>query len=603
MKSWHRVAQDFEGERGTSRRSFLGGSLLGGSLAALGTGGWLRAGAAEQILPIRFTDIEIGGDVAERARQNFDRLETEYFQPAQVFQREVKHDWPGDTPGRLVLGLALLSQATHREAQYLDETLRLYPAKMNEQGYFGHLHNNDAIDEQQFSGHGWVLRGLCECYLWRKDERVLDMIQRIVKNLALPTRGFHKNYPIDPNLRKKTGAYAGTISGRIGNWSVSSDIGCDFIFLDGITQAYQLLQTRELKDLCQEMLSRFLEVDLAGIKVQTHSTLTTLRALLRYWEMTREPGLLEAVEQRYLLYRTEAMTENYENYNWFGRPEWTEPCAVVDSFMVATQLWQHTGKPGYLEDAHHIYFNGLTAGQRANGGFGANTCSGAHDPFLAISVYEAYWCCTMRGAEGLSRAVESAYYTTPSTLFVPFYWDSKANLQLADGVVTLGQTTGYPYAGSVAFDVLNSSLRGDVELRLVAPSWTSGHELRRNGEAVPCTHTEGFLSCQVPLAAGDKLALRFTQKTGSEPTFNRHSIPGCHTFRSGPLILGYELPTRGSEGPAKLALKGNAELIAAGPGVYRVKGADVQLARINDLNHRVIGPKDLCRRQILFQDA
>lgn len=590
MKSWRQAAQNSASGYGTSRRAFVGGGL-----AALATGGLLRAGTnAEQLVPIRFADIEIGGDVSERARQNFDRLETEYFQPAQLFERSATDQWPGDTPGRLLLGVVLDAQATHREARYLDETLRIYPAKMNEQGYFGHLHSNDAIDEQQFSGHGWVLRALCECYLWRKEDRVLDMIQRIVKNLALPTRGFHKNYPIDPKIRQHAGAYAGTIAGRIGNWSVSSDIGCDFIFLDGITQAYQILRTPELKELCQEMVSRFLEIDLAGIKAQTHSSLSTLRAVLRHWELTREPGLLEAVEQRYRLYRTEAMTENYENYNWFGRPEWTEPCAVVDSFMVATQLWQHTGKPGYLEDAHQIYFNGLTAGQRANGGFGPNTCSGAHDPFLAISVYEAYWCCTMRGAEGLSRAVEYAYYTTPAAICVPFYWDSKAKLQLADGAVTLAQTTGYPYAGSVAFDVLSSSLRGDVDLRLAAPAWTSGHQLRRNGEHVPCTLEAGLLSCRVQLSAGDKLALSFNQRTGSEPTFNLHSISGYHSFRSGPLVLGYE-------GPTQVALKRDAKLIAAGPGVCRVKRGGARLSRINDLNHREIGPKDICRRQVLFQ--
>jgi hypothetical protein len=545
---------------------------------------------------MRFADIEIGGDLSERARQNFDRLETEYFQPAQLFARETKSDWPGDSAGRLLLGVTLLTQATHREARYLDQTLRVYPAKMNQQGYFGHLHSNDSIDEQQFSGHGWVLRGLCECYLWRKDDRVLEMIQRIVKNLALPTRGFHRNYPIDPNLRPHQGALAGVMAGRIGNWSVSSDIGCDFIFLDGITQAYQLLRTSELKELCQEMVNRFLQVDLLGIKAQTHSTLTTLRALLRCWDLTREPGLLEAVEQRYLLYRTAAMTENYENYNWFGRPEWTEPCAVVDSFMVATQLWQHTGKPGYLEDAHHIYFNGLTAGQRANGGFGPNTCSGAHDPFLAISVFEAYWCCTMRGAEGLSRAIESAYYTTPSAICVPFYWDSKARLQLADGAVTLAQRTEYPYDGTVTFDVLSSALGLDVELRLAAPSWTSGHRLRRNGKPVECLLRDGFLLCRVRLDAGDKLALRFSQQTGSEPTLNSHSIAGYHSFRSGPLVLGYE-------GPTQVALKHDSRLIAAGPGIYRIEGAGPRLSRINDLNHRTIGPKDICRRQILFQDV
>ena len=77
------------------------------------------------------------------------------------------------------------------------------------------------------------------------------------------------------------------------------------------------------------------------------------------------------------MYTSEAWTEAYGNYNWFGAPRWTEPCAIIDSFIVTTTLWKLTRDVQYLEDAHHIYFNALCHGNRINGSFGSDICTGA----------------------------------------------------------------------------------------------------------------------------------------------------------------------------------------------------------------------------------
>ncbi len=174
----------------------------------------------------------------------------------------------------------------------------MLPLKFNTKGYFGAI-QGDTINEQQLSGHGWLLRGLCEYYIWKKDEKVKKYIQDIIQNLALPTRGHHKDYPIMPEERKPhVGEMAGTSQNVINNWLLSSDIGCDFIFLDGIVQAYSLFPTPELKSLIDEMTARFLQIDLVAIKAQTHATLTGLRALMRYDEITGDTALLNEVISR-----------------------------------------------------------------------------------------------------------------------------------------------------------------------------------------------------------------------------------------------------------------------------------------------------------------
>ena len=46
--------------------------------------------------------------------------------------------------------------------------------------------------------------------------------------------------------------------------------------------------------------------------------------------------------------------------------------------------------------------------QRSNGGFGCDECIGSETAGVFLStlenIYEAFWCCSMRGAEGLANA-------------------------------------------------------------------------------------------------------------------------------------------------------------------------------------------------------
>jgi hypothetical protein len=236
-----------------------------------------------------FQHVEVQGELAIRLARNFDRLEEEKYRPDNVFLTlKQSNNWPGDTEGRTILGLTLDAQAANRAPKYLKEILRRLPSKLNEKGYFGDVLASGTVDEQQLSGNGWVLRGLCEYYLWTQDPLALDWINRMVDNLALSTRGLHLQYPIDPKQRVDGGGASGTLSRQLGPWLVSTDIGCDFIFLDGVVQAYDITHRQELRPLIEEMIGRFLQLDLCAVKAQTHTSLTAMRALLRYYESTGE---------------------------------------------------------------------------------------------------------------------------------------------------------------------------------------------------------------------------------------------------------------------------------------------------------------------------
>ena len=63
-------------------------------------------------------------------------------------------------------------------------------------------------------------------------------------------------------------------------------------------------------------------------------------------------GLRHTTEQLWEIYLRHGMSENYGCYNWLDRFDtWTEPCAIVDAYIVATQLWRLTGEARYRDMA------------------------------------------------------------------------------------------------------------------------------------------------------------------------------------------------------------------------------------------------------------
>ncbi len=486
-----------------------------------------------------FGNIRVDGDLKARIERNFNRLEEPRYQPAHLYSDSKDDKWPGDTEGRSILALVLDAQATGRTPKYLDSLMILYPQMVNAKGYFGEIHQGKA-NEQQLSSQGWVLRALCELYLWKKDEKVLKYINDILDHLALPTSGMHKDYPLDPAKRTAEGGVSGTTVAAEGKWMLSSDIGCDFIFMDGVVQAYQVTHRDDLKPLIEEMVALYLKMDLKAIKAQTHATLTGMRGILRYYESTGDTSLLRAAETRFDLYKKEAMTENFENYNWFGKPWWTEPCAVIDSYIDAIWLWRFTGKPVYLEDAQHIYYNGICFEQHANGGFACNTCSGSKNCHLDIKVEEAYWCCSMRGGEGLSRASQYQAFQSPSTIFFTQYENGKYSFGYNKDSITFNESTMYPYAGKVYLEVENSSLHFNPEIRLFAPSWITDPIVTIQGNNIKFEKKDGFISFTSDLKEGDLIEYTFKIKSQTIAPENINSIKGYHKYMYGPLVVGYE---------------------------------------------------------------
>lgn len=471
------------------------------------------------------SSIRSEGPLRQRLEANLQRLQQDIYQPPHVFE---DLNWPGDFIGRTILGLTMDSQATGVQPELLSVLIDSLPHKLNAKGYLGPDYW-PSINEQQLSGHGWLLRGLCEYYRYTGDESVLDVVRSVSRNLFVAAKGRYAEYPISPDQRSnRSGKASGTIAGQSDGWILSTDIGCVFIGMSGLIDAYEMIPEPATREVIDELVARFLEVDLQGIQAQTHATLSALRGLLKYSALTGDVSLLQEVKERWQTYVDHGMTCCYANMNWFGRPDsWTEPCAIVDSYMVALELWRASRDPSLRNLAELIEVNAIGHAQRSNGGFGCDSCPSAGNPFLTVSIPEAHWCCTMRGAEGLARMAEASWMLQGRTLIVPFYRECAL---CADGLEITEKCT-YPESGEVSF-CFGSNNRGIKALMLPDLPWAEDTRVLVNGAPVAPEKVDGMLCLRRRFAAGDTVQVSFGLSRWTD------EWDGCRRCYSGPVMLG-----------------------------------------------------------------
>lgn len=342
--------------------------------------------------------------VEEHIKRSVERLCSAEYSIDQIFQSDA-YSWPGDWEGRVLLALCCLHAVSNKMTNTVHELLEELPKHFNEEGFMGNCFNDELVDEQQLSGHSWVLRGLVAYYQQFHDERALVMADKIVQNLYLRARPYYKNYPV---IRPKTGGgVSGENAGVLQGWLLSTDVGCAFMCIDGLSAYYEVRNCPQTGEMLKELIDQFEKLDFVGLNIQTHATLSATRGIIKTYQCTNEIRYLSLAIQMFQMYVNSGMTMTYENFNWFGREDtWTEPCAVVDSFIVAIRLFEITKNKKYFTLFRRIWLNGLSFCHRDNGGAGPNTCVKQGQPFLQIYMYEAKCCCTMRYCEGLLFAKE-----------------------------------------------------------------------------------------------------------------------------------------------------------------------------------------------------
>jgi hypothetical protein len=485
-------------------------------------------GVEANLKPIPFADLAPDGLLKARAELSFRRLQEPYFQWDNV-SRVNFGAFPGDALGRTINGLTLLSQALNQpEPASLKEIMRRVPSLANPDGYLGPKLPESRANEDTMAGHNGYTYGLMEYALWTKDPETKESLRRMVANLFVPARA-------------AIAGYRETSEAKV-DWHLSGgDVGQLFTALDGMTRAYALVPSPEFKATIETAIERYRKLDLVGLSAQTHAMLSAATGILRWYDMHHRPEDLAFAEALYKQYRALAMTETFENYNWFNKPKWTEACGVIDSFILTVNLWRLTGRADYLEDAHLILFNGLLPGQLQNGGFGTGPCVGHATGACRTKMHsEAAFCCSMRGGEGIARAIQYSYFQDKDTLVLPFYSNGTATLRFAEGTCKVRQQTGYPHQGQVRLEIMESQINKEKTWRFFVPSWAvkDSFEIRVNGKKAEPRLVDSFAEIAVRPVAGTIIEVAFQQKRGPRPAVQSSQAPGASQYFSGPLLLG-----------------------------------------------------------------
>lgn len=337
-------------------------------------------------------------ELNERIRKNYTRLTEPYYQIDQVFS-PAEYDWPGDKEGRALLAFVCHARMTGQTVPCLPLMRAELDSRTNGSDYFGPLAGG-IIFEQQLSGHSWYMRGLCAVYRLYGDADDLRRMKNVFEGLYLPTAGRFGGYPI---IRDNSGGEVSGHSASVQNgWRLSTDIGCAFMSIDGLSDYYEITHDDRALGLLEEMTQVFDSIDKVALQAQTHCTLTAARGMLRLYRLTNNRKYMDYVHRIWDTYTESGMTYTYQNYNWWGKGDtWTEPCAIVDSIMIALELYKLEGDEAALTLARRIWHNGMASAQRPNGGAGTDNTVSATCDILASQLYEAFFCCTMRIAEGL----------------------------------------------------------------------------------------------------------------------------------------------------------------------------------------------------------
>lgn len=103
-------------------------------------------------------------------------------------------------------------------------------------------------------------------------------------------------YPID-----RKNMYDGGVGGHsaeiVNGWKLSTDIGCAFMSIDGLSHYYKITKKPEIKELLDEMSEVFDKIDKYSLQTQTHCTLTAARGFMRIYDTTCEEEYLHKAER------------------------------------------------------------------------------------------------------------------------------------------------------------------------------------------------------------------------------------------------------------------------------------------------------------------
>ncbi|MCI3919194.1 glycoside hydrolase family 127 protein [Paenibacillus sp. TRM 82003] len=157
-------------------------------------------------------------------------------------------------------------------------------------------------------------------------------------------------------------------------------------------------------------------------------------------------------------------------------------------------------------------------------------------------------CCPPNVARLLASLEQYVYSSTPDTVYAHLFIGGEASFSLADGGVSLKQTSDVPRSGDIRFEVTPERPGVAFTLALRVPSWCGGEAaLRINGEAAAYDVADGYARVTRAWQPGDVV-----EWTLGMPTLLLEARPdiranaGKAALQRGPVVYCFEEADHGA---------------------------------------------------------
>lgn len=423
-------------------------------------------------------------------------------------------EYSGDVSGRMLGALNSAGVMLGEDSAMLARMCAAMGQYQKPDGHFGADQNMAAgiKPEREMPilwGNGRLLLALVQRYQQAKEPDVLKMA-RGIGDYVVATRqylGKPENLQLGGvHAAGYTTCYPSTIEG--------------LVLLSEVTQDKKYLEEARF-------IAGIALMDKVFEKHHSHGRLAAYRGMLEIDRVSGNDEFLPSVKagvdkiEAELLLPTGGVNES------FGRTDpRDEGCSEVDWIMTNVLLWRATGERKYLDMAEFATRNHLLACQFSNGGFGHHTLrtlSLGDTKYLGggfeDSGAEAYWCCSMHGAQMLGDLPRFAVVDDNQAVMVTWLAEVQAKLRVQNQPVSVVVTQTAVNTWNVQLETNGNT---EFPLRLRVPSWAAGLIVNN----APVEERGGW--AEVPVKANDSLKLEVRFPVDVHPLGVYAERPAAH---------------------------------------------------------------------------
>ena len=196
-----------------------------------------------------------------------------------------------------------------------------------------------------------------------------------------------------------------------------------------------------------------------------------------------------------------------------------ETCAAIGLIFFARQMLRIEPKAEYAEVMERALYNCALAGMALDGKhffyvnpLEVNPAKSLKDPGKShVKPVRPSWlgcaCCPPNLARMITSLDDYVYTISDDSILINQYIDSDSSLDLKDGIVTIKQTTEYPWDEKDNI-VIKNETKSVVRIGIRIPAWSSEASLKINGKVSEISKEDGYHYVEV--SAGDSMDVELT---------------------------------------------------------------------------------------------